>query len=165
MATEVFQRPETIPIWAETKTWAGVYDNPNQGIQITITDPDGVVKAGIIFVVSSASFTIGLKVTGGTSGATGVIIEKPSATELEVQQVTGVWKSGEAITDTGTGASTTTSALTAAPMTNDATGKYVYYYNPTDSATLGWWRYSCKAQDGLLEGAKYTVADGSFKLA
>ena len=46
MSTKVrkFQRGETVPIWAEIKTWAGVYDSPDQGVKITITDPDGTVQ-------------------------------------------------------------------------------------------------------------------------
>lgn len=42
--TRVFQRGETVPIWAEIKTWAGVYESPDQGVTITITDPDETVQ-------------------------------------------------------------------------------------------------------------------------
>lgn len=45
--TRVFQRGETIPIWAEIKTWAGVPSSPDQGVKITITDPDGVVQVPV----------------------------------------------------------------------------------------------------------------------
>lgn len=40
-----FQRGETVPIWVDIKTWAGVYSSPDQGVKVTITDPDGIVQA------------------------------------------------------------------------------------------------------------------------
>lgn len=167
MTTKVrkFQRGETVPIWAEIKTWAGVYDSPDQGVKITITDPDGQVKAGKISVVASALFTVGLTVIGGTSGATGVVVEKPDATTLYLQQVTGTWESGEAITDTLAVTSTTESALLAAPMAEDEAGKFVYYYRSVVSETAGWWRVRCVGQDGLVvDSAKFIAADGGFSL-
>lgn len=39
-----FQRGETIPIWCEVKTWAGVYESPDQGVKVTVTDPEGIVQ-------------------------------------------------------------------------------------------------------------------------
>lgn len=100
-----FQRGETIPIWAETKTWAipGVYDSPDQGIEITITDPLGVVQVPVA----------------------------PATTQA---------------------------------MTESSAGKFVYYFKPEDTDPLGWWRVRCKAQDGLLADAKYTISDGGFYL-
>lgn len=93
-----FQRGETVPVWADIKTWAGVYSSPDQGVKVTITDPDGTVQ------------------------------------------------------------------VDAVAMTEDATGKFVYYHLSTTADTVGWWRVRCKAQDGLLVDAKYIVADGGFYL-
>ena len=162
--TRVFQRGETIPIWAEIKTWAGVLESPDQGVKLTITDPNRAIKAGRISVLASTSFTFGLTVTGGTSGATGVVIDKPDATTLHLQQVTGTWVSGETITDTGSGESETDSALTAAVMTESEEGKFVYYYTTDEAEAKGWWKVRCKGQDGLLGDAKYVITDGGFYL-
>lgn len=43
MTTEVYQRGETIPIWAENRTWAGVLTNPSSGVKITLYEPDGTL--------------------------------------------------------------------------------------------------------------------------
>ena len=62
MTTRVrnFQREETVPIWAEIKTWAGVYSTPDQGVKITITDPDGTVQVNAVSMgaaVDTGKFT------------------------------------------------------------------------------------------------------------
>ena len=41
MNTQVFQRGESVPCWAENKTWVGALTNPTEGIKITIKKPDG----------------------------------------------------------------------------------------------------------------------------
>jgi len=42
--TEVFQRGETVPLWAETKNAAGEYFNPTPaGIKVTLKKPDGTI--------------------------------------------------------------------------------------------------------------------------
>ena len=125
--------------------------DPTTSIKLTLNDKDGVQKAGYISVVASASFTTGLVVTGGTSGATGLVVSKPDGTTLEIQQVTGVWQSGEGITDTGAGTSTTTSALLGADMTHEAvpqTGIYEYFYKTTTLSTKGWWHGEVVVIDG-----------------
>ncbi len=40
MTTQVWQKGETIPIWAEVRNSAGLY-NPTGGVKITIKKPDG----------------------------------------------------------------------------------------------------------------------------
>ena len=52
----------------------------------------------------------------------------------------------------------------AQAMTPDDTGKFVYYYNSQSDDVKGWWRYSCKGQDGAGGSAKYTISTGSFEL-
>ena len=42
MATRAFQRPETVPIWIEVKTPAGVLYDPTSA-SLVIYDPDGEV--------------------------------------------------------------------------------------------------------------------------
>ena len=39
-----FQIGETVPIWCETKTWAGAAASPDQGIKVTVVDPDGTTQ-------------------------------------------------------------------------------------------------------------------------
>lgn len=43
MNTQVFQRGETVPIWAENRKWDGTLSNPSQGITVTLKDPDGAI--------------------------------------------------------------------------------------------------------------------------
>jgi len=57
----------------------------------------------------SANFTVGLTVTGGTSGATGVIIADTDAGgtgTLELANISGIFADNETITDTSTGSAT-----------------------------------------------------------
>jgi hypothetical protein len=122
-------------------------------IKLTLADTNNVQVAGYISVVASASFTVGLTVTGGTSGATGVVRSKPNATTLELQRVTGVWVSGEAITDTGSGTSTTSSALLGADMTKSAVGIYDYKYKTNANSAEGWWNGEVWVVDGSGETA------------
>lgn len=163
MTIQVFVNEATIEIWAYFQR-AGTYSSPDQGVKVTLTDPKGVIKAGNISVVASASFTDGLLVTGGTSGATGIVMEKPDATTLHLQQVTGTWESGEAITDTGAGESTTTSALTTTAMTESDTGKFYYHYTPAADAEKGWWAVKALGQDGTGGSAKYGKKLGAFEV-
>jgi hypothetical protein len=57
-----------------------------------------------------------------------------------------------------------TAIVTDGVMTQDVSGKYVYYYATTVASTKGTWSYVVTAQDGSGVGVKYTVAKGSFKL-
>ena len=41
--TTVFQRPETVPIFAENCNWLRVFIDPTAGIKITIYKPDGTL--------------------------------------------------------------------------------------------------------------------------
>jgi hypothetical protein len=45
MAEEkVFQKGETVTVWAYIKNWAGTFIDPSSGVKITITNPSGTVK-------------------------------------------------------------------------------------------------------------------------
>lgn len=119
--------------------------------QMAIKDPDSVVKAGYISVADSSSFTAGLVVEGTTSGAKGMVISKPDGTTLELQRITGVWQTGEAITDTGSGSSTTTSALLGVLMTKLVKGIYHYIYHKgktADPMATGVWVVDGDIWDG-----------------
>lgn len=155
--------PRTI---AYVKDDDGALTDPT-AVTITIYDKDGVQKAGYIGVSNSTSFTAGLVVTGATSGAKGVVISKPDGTTLELQQVTGVWQSGEGITDTGEGTSTTTSVLIGAAMTSGVKGIYEYYYHKgagVDPMEKGNWRGLVLVADGTLVDTIYTPKPFSFKV-
>ena len=95
---KTLQRGETIGLWAYVKDWAGSYQSPDNGVRITLTDPNGVVKVD--------------------------------------NQL----------------------------MTEDATGRFVYYYTSVIADAIGWWRFRCRSQDGTGDAAKYTITDGGFKL-
>lgn len=168
--SRTYQRGETVPIWIESQDWEDNYENPTSGITLLhITDRNGVVKAGYLGVEVSTSFTAGLVVTGATSGATGRVKSKPPDGEtLELQQITGVWQSGEVIKDTGDGESKTTAVIAAIPMSVgvDEEGKYVYYYHSRKTNDMaGWHSYQGKSEDGSGEGnVRHTVVDGGFYL-
>ena len=128
----------------DNDAWTAV--NPDSGFpRLTIIDPDDLRQLSSIEVSSNASFTVGLTVTGGTSTAHGVVASKPGSTTLvllDCCEETGSWESGEAITDTGTGSSTTASLLTGVAMTLAATGKHTYQHElPASSATGRWTGY------------------------
>lgn len=165
----IIQFPDkaTVLVLAYIKNLAGALVDPT-AITTTIYDPSDVQKAGYISVTASASFTAGLVVTGTTSGATGLVISKPDGTTLELQQVTGVWASGEGITDTGSGTSTTSSALLGADMAqHDATtGVYEYFYHlglGVDPMDKGEWRGDILVADGT--GIDTVYSPGSFGFA
>ena len=161
-----FLAKSTIWIRAYVYDAAGALVDPATSIKVTIADPDGVQKAGYISVTASESFTAGLTVTGQTSEATGVVISKPDATTLELQQVTGVWVSGETITDTGTGTSTTSSVLLGADMTKDGAndGTFDYFYHTVATSAEGWWNGEVWTVDGSGEDAKASSCSFSMEV-
>lgn len=154
----------TVWILALVYNVAGALVNPTAA-NLTLLDQDGVVKAGYLSVTDSSTFTAGLVVTGGTSGAKGLVISKPDGTTLELQQIIGVWESGEVITDTGDGTSTTTAAIASIPMTQyeTETGIYEYYYHKgedTDPMDSGEWRGRVDVRDGT--GVAAIISPGNF---
>ena len=44
MNINTYQAGETVGIWAFIKSWEGVYTTPDNGVKVTLTDPDGTVK-------------------------------------------------------------------------------------------------------------------------
>lgn len=160
-----FISKSTVWVRAYVHNAAGALVDPTS-IKVIIADPDGVQKAGYISLTASESFTAGLTVTGGTSGATGVVISKPDATTLELQRVTGVWESGEAITDTGSGTSTTSSALLGADMTKDGEndGTFDYFYHTVPTSAEDWWNGEVWSVDGSGATAKSSSQSFSFEV-
>jgi len=40
----IFQQGDTVAIWAYFKDWDGNYASPDQGVKVTLTDPDATDK-------------------------------------------------------------------------------------------------------------------------
>lgn len=138
------------------------------GQKIAVYDPDGVQKSGYINVSSNDNFTAGLTVMGADSGATGYVISKPTGA-LELQGVTGEWESGEAITDTSTGTSTTSTVLLRADMTKqdsvDGHFEYLYHTGADISAMAkGEWHAKGTAFDGSGSTMVHTPFETSFEV-
>ena len=54
--------------------------------------------------------------------------------------------------------------VNAQAMSENATGKFVYYYTPAAAAEQKWWNCFAIGQHGTGDSAKYGVARGSFYL-
>lgn len=70
----------------------------------------------LAYTSQTGNFTVGLKVTGGTSAATGYIVaDSDSGTTgtLTLANVTGTFQNAEVITDSGSGSATTNGVLTS----------------------------------------------------
>jgi len=64
----------------------------------------------------SGNFTVGLTVTGGTSGATGIVtadVDAGTTGTLTLSNISGLFVDNETITDTGTGSATVNRSLTS----------------------------------------------------
>ena len=83
--------------------------------QTSITVASGVSEypAGTLTlsVASSASFSVGETITGGTSAATATITSKPSTTSVATTIPVGTFSNGETITGGTSAATTTVSAV------------------------------------------------------
>jgi hypothetical protein len=85
------------------------FDNGKCYVFDSTLDPQVKEDAKLNYDGQTGDFTVGLTVTGGTSGATGVIVRDEDAGTtgtLYLQSVSGTFQDNEAITDTGTGAAT-----------------------------------------------------------
>lgn len=76
---------------------------------------------------SGGVFTVGNTITGGTSGATAVIVEVigdafSGKLRVEVDTVTGTWQDNEAVSDTGDGGSGVAVVNIPTPSENDPNG-------------------------------------------
>ena len=70
MSVKVFQRGETIGLWAYIKDWEGVYTSPDNGVKVTLTDPAGTKKVDAQAMTES---TVGKFVYHYTSTITDVV--------------------------------------------------------------------------------------------
>jgi len=75
----------------------------------------GRISRTLTYGSQSGNFTAGTVITGGTSGATAIILQDADSGTtgtLTLGSVVGTFSNGEIITDTGSGSATTTSVLT-----------------------------------------------------
>lgn len=101
--------------------WFRLLNESASGGTSTITQKEFTIAQStdsgtLAYDAQSANFTVGLKVTGGTSGATGYIeADTDAGTEgvLTLSNITGTFQNNEAITDSGTGAATVDGILTS----------------------------------------------------
>ena len=65
----IWQRPETVPIWAESKV-NGVLADPSEDVLLTLTNPSGTVVLNAVTMVKSST---GLYVYYWTSSSDSVV--------------------------------------------------------------------------------------------
>jgi len=98
----------TIDGWgsAIVAKYPGVYGND---ISVEVADATTFTNVKLTYgTVTGTAFALGDTITGGTSGATGVIATATPAGVVELSGVTGVFAVSEVITSSGTGTATTT---------------------------------------------------------
>jgi len=90
---------------------------PDSGYTVDLSyfyRPASITSSVITFTVtSSASFTVGETITGGTSGATTTVSSKPSSTTMEVIVPLNSFTALETITGSSSGASTSLVSFTS----------------------------------------------------
>jgi len=79
---------------------------------------------------ATGTFVADETITGGTSGATAVIVKRESSTQLSVTSIVGTFVNTEVITGTTSGAVATISSQTA-PLVQRYSGKVLYVRNQT----------------------------------
>lgn len=128
---EVFVNDGTTDTLVHTMTATGVFSFAKFGDYVFVTN--GTEKIGRIsktldYDAQTANFTVGTIVTGGTSGATAIILEDSdsgAAGTLTLGQIVGTFADGELITDSVTGSADvdgtlgfTFTTITDAPICN-----------------------------------------------
>lgn len=124
--------------------WASGPDNINFGPQVndstsggtsTLTQREFSITQAttyglLAYGTQTGNFTVGLKITGGTSSATAYIesdSDAGSTGTLTLSNITGTFQNAETITDSGTGSATTTNVLqsvTAFSIPLDISSRY-----------------------------------------
>ena len=83
---------------------------PNYTIDLTNSEPQYSLRIGTLaYDAEGTAFTVGLVLTGGTSGATGMIevaVDDGSTGTLTLTDVDGTFQDNETITDSGSGSAT-----------------------------------------------------------
>ena len=177
MATtvQVFQRGETVPIWAETKNTAGEFFNPTPaGIKVTLKDPDGAIAKDVdesdIDDKAMAQAATGKFVFYYNSKAVTTLASTITATDTSITVATGegallpasnfFYQINKEILFC--------SSRTADVLTSIRGQKGTVPAAHSSGASLwrlkGWWHYFSKAVDGTGDGAKTVITHGSFEI-
>ena len=173
--TEVFQRGETVPIWAETKDATGDYFNPTPaGIKVTLKDPDGVLAKDYdetdIDDKPMAQTSAGKYVFYYNSEAVTTLASTITATDTSITVATG---EGALLPASDFFIEIDKEILKCSSRTDDVLTVTRGQKGTTAAAhssgvnvwrTRGWWPYFCKAVDGTGDAAKTVITHGSFKL-
>lgn len=169
--TQVFQRGEVVPIWAENRDSDGDLADPDSGIKVTLKDSDDVLgeesdgtdidevamtKSAtgkyVYYYYSDAPTTIASDITAAATSITvdtGEGVKLPSTTNFYIQIDKEIIKCTSRSTDVLTVERGKRSTVAAA----HSSGANV-------NRIKGWWNYSCKA----IDGTKNVITNGSFKL-
>lgn len=133
-------KPEYYYIDGQQRNFIRVYKIPeSDGTSVIFTQDAGVVTAitdaySLEFDSQTGLFSVGSTVTGGTSGATGVIIyvSQPNdySGKLYFSSVTGTFQDNEALSDGGTGAATANGTLSS-PASQDT-----YTFKPNTNGVV-----------------------------
>lgn len=172
--TQVFQRGEVIPIWAEIRNWAGTLIEPSQGIVVTLKDPDDVLakeKDGDdIDEVEMAMSVAGKYVYYYYSDAPTTIAAEITATATSITVATG---EGSKLPSSNFYIQIDDEIIKCSSRTDDAltvvrgrkgTTAAIHSSGASVERIKGWWHYFCEAVDGSEDTAKKVIAYGSFKI-
>lgn len=113
------------------------------------SDPQQLNNALLSYDAQTGNFTAGLTITGGTSGATAVIVEDADAGTsgtLSLQTVSGTFQDDETITDTDTGSATVDGTLQTTTFASDegdlysviSFGSYVIFADRMEHTPYKW---------------------------
>lgn len=175
MTTQVFQRGETVPLWAETKNAIGEHFNPTPaGIKVTLRDPDGVLAKDVagtdIDNTAMAQSTTGKFVYYYNSKAVTTLASTITATALTLTVATG---EGALLPAANFFILIDNEILKCSSRTDDVLTVTRHEKGTTAAAhssgvsvwrIRGWWHYFSKAVDGTGAEAKTVITHGSFKL-
>lgn len=175
MTTQVWQKGETVGIWAEVRNSAGLY-NPTGGVKITLKDPDGAIakdaEGADITDKAMGKATPpedGIYVYCYDSRAVTTLASNITATDTSITVATG---EGGKLPASDFFIEIDNEILKCSSRTDDVLTvtrgqKSTTAVAHSSGASLwrirGWWPYSCKAIDGA-GAASITITHGSFKL-
>jgi len=174
MTTDVYQRGETVPCWAENRNWAGVYTNPDGGIKITLRDPDGAIAIDVdesdiddtamtesetgkyvFYYASKAVTTLASDITATATTVSVAAGEgaKLPASDFFIEIDNEILKCSSRTDDELTAARGQKGTTPAA----HSSGVSVW-------RTRGWWHWFSKAIDGTGDTQRIVITHGSFRL-
>jgi len=173
--TNVFQRGETVPIWAETRSAAGELFNPTPaGIKVTLKDPDGAIAKDADGVdiedTAMTQTSVGKFVFYYNSDAVTTLASTITATATSITVATG---EGALLPTSDFFILIDKEILKCSSRTDDVLTVTRHQKGTTPNThssgakvwrTRGWWHYFCKAVDGTGAEAKEVIEHGSFKL-